>query len=435
MIAETVEQPPMSEAAHRAKFFRQSGWLMIATVGGGVFMWAVHFLNWWLPAGSYGEFGFYLAVMMCVPTIPLQMVFAQQTARTLAINREREVSGMIRMIWLGLSLLWLIVALIVLVLHNTIMVNWKVSTPAGLWLMVLAILFSLWVPMFQGVLQGQQNFLWFGWSQFLNGVARLGVAALAVVALHGGPAGMTVGVLSGTALCAAIAVWQSRALWTAPALPFDSRSLLRQVIPLMIGFGAYQVLFMADAIMARLYFSPTQMDIYTSAGTLSRALQWAVGPMAAVMFPRIVHSAARSEKSDLMKVVLTGTAILAIGGAAALSVLGPWIVKIVYKNPAYVTGVCPILPWYAAALVPMALANVLLNNLLARSAFKLVPALCVLAVLYPLGITCFHAEPKNVLQTMGVSNLLFLAICAWYTWRLKAEEKSQPAQEISAETV
>ena len=34
MLAEKVEPPPVTAAAHRASFFRQSGWLMFATVGG-----------------------------------------------------------------------------------------------------------------------------------------------------------------------------------------------------------------------------------------------------------------------------------------------------------------------------------------------------------------------------------------------------------------
>ena len=42
-----------------------------------------------------------LAVAMCVPNMPLQMVFAQQAARALATGRERALAGMIRLAWLG----------------------------------------------------------------------------------------------------------------------------------------------------------------------------------------------------------------------------------------------------------------------------------------------------------------------------------------------
>ena len=51
----------------RASFFRQSGWLMIATVVGGVFMLAVHLLAHAMPKGEYGQFVAFLSVAMFIP--------------------------------------------------------------------------------------------------------------------------------------------------------------------------------------------------------------------------------------------------------------------------------------------------------------------------------------------------------------------------------
>jgi len=116
-----------------------------------------------------------------------------------------------------------------------------------------------------------------------------------------------------------------------------------------------------------------------------------------------------------MNLVLVGTAVLAILGAASLSLLGPWIVRIVYPAN-YVTVATSVLPWYAGAMVPLTIANVLLNNLLARSAFKVVAPICVLAAAYGFALTQFHASLVMVLQTMGVFNLALALICAWFTW-------------------
>jgi hypothetical protein len=145
---------------------------------------------------------------------------------------------------------------------------------------------------------------------------------------------------------------------------------------------------------------------------------WLVGPLAAVMFPKIVHAKAKGEKSDLMSVVLVGTLILAACGAAGLWVLGPWVVYFM-NGKDYMQPVSLLLHWYVWAVVPLAVANVLLNNLLARSLFKVVPALCVLAVGYGLALTHFHATPKMVIQTLCVGNLLLLAVCAYYTWGVR----------------
>ena len=88
MPAEPTEPAPVAaETRPHAAFFRQSGWLMIANVGSGVMMYAVHLLNKKIPPEQYGIFGVLLAVAMFVPSLPLQMVMAQQTAQALATDR------------------------------------------------------------------------------------------------------------------------------------------------------------------------------------------------------------------------------------------------------------------------------------------------------------------------------------------------------------
>jgi len=185
---------------------------------------------------------------------------------------------------------------------------------------------------------------------------------------------------------------------------------------LLLGFGAFQFLFLADTMFVKSYFTGDETDAYVGAGTLSRALMWLVGPLAAVMFPRIVHSAAKSEKSDLMRTVLLGTLILSVGGALGLWLMGPFVVRIIYPAH-YAELAIQLLPWYAFAMVPLALANVLLNNLLARGAFRVVPVLVVLVVGYVIALTRFHDSLITVLQVLGGFNLLLFAASAWFTYR------------------
>ena len=415
MTAEEVKPTLATAAGHHASFFRQSGWLIVATVGGGAFMWAVHFLSKAIPEAAYSQFGVFLAVAMFIPAMPLQMVLAQQTARALALRREHELSGLIRAAWLGSFAVWLVAAVVVLVFQGPIMAQWKITDPAALWLTLPVLLFTVWLPMFYGVLQGQQNFLWMGWSMISNGIGRFGAAACAVLVLHFYAPGMVVGILAGLMIALAIAVWPTRALWLAPAQTLEWGPLLRQVVPLTLGFGAYQFLLTADTMFVKAYFSEDTSAFYISAGTLARASTWLVGPLATVMFPRIVHAMAKSEKSNLLGLVLIGTLVLAAGGAAGLSVLAPWVVRLVFR-PSYVEAASALLPWYAWAVVPLSLANVLINDLLARSHFKLVPALCVLAVGYALALTHFHESPVMVIKTLMVANSALLAICAWYSF-------------------
>ncbi len=414
-----TEAPPVSNAAaHKASFFRQSGWLMIANITGGILMWAVHFLSKLIPKPEYAVFGVLLAVAMCIPTMPLQVVLAHQTAEALATGRERQLAGKIRLVFLGTFLLWAISAVVVVILNAKIIERWEITNPAGLWVTMPVLLFGMCLPILWGVLQGQQNFLWFGWSIMLNGLLRIVVAFSVVWFLGWQAAGMMTGVLLGMAVAVGIAAWQTRGLWSLRPEPFDRRGFLKQVIPLVLAIAAFQFIFTADTMFTKAYFPGDHVAAYVVAGTMSRALIWLVGPLATVMFPRIVHSSAKSEETDIMGLVLIGTAVLAILGALGLWILGPFVIKFV-STKAYVEVAVSVLPWYAFAMIPLSLANVLLNNLLARASFKVVPIICVLAVGYAIALTRFHATLVQILQTLGVVNLLMLAACAWFTWFAK----------------
>src|SRR5436305_888949 len=148
MLAEKVESVPTAAAAdaHRASFFRQSGWLMIAGIFGGMLMWLVHFLSKRVGEAEYGTFISYLSITMVIPGMPLQMVFAHQTAKALATNRERELTGMIRLVWLGSLVLWLVACGVVFVARKTIMARWELTGATGLWMTMGVVLCSMWLP-------------------------------------------------------------------------------------------------------------------------------------------------------------------------------------------------------------------------------------------------------------------------------------------------
>jgi O-antigen/teichoic acid export membrane protein len=421
MSEDKVEAVPTIDHKPHATFFRQSGWLMIATVIQGGMTFGVHPLAKKISPAEYSIFVTMLMLTALIPTMPLQMVFAQQTAGTLATNRGRQLALMIRWGWLLTFIVWAMIALFVLVFQNRIMAGWGLTSAMTLWVTLAALLMNLWMPLFSGVLQGRQDFFWLGWASIISGIGRVAVAVLIVLAFHGGATGMMFGAFAGLGAWAGIAIWRSRDLWLAKTERFDGRGLFKQVAPLMLGFGACQFLFTTDTMFVKAFFpdDETAMASYGVAGTLSRALLWLVLPLAAVMFPKIVHATAKSEKSNLLGIVLLGTAVLAICGAAGLCIVGPLVVKLAFK-PEYVAETMKLLPWYAGAMIPLALANVLVNDLMARARFKAVLPMVLIAVAYgftlPFMLHKFPGRMEVALQTLGAFNLLLLVICAWFTF-------------------
>jgi O-antigen/teichoic acid export membrane protein len=173
---------------------------------------------------------------------------------------------------------------------------------------------------------------------------------------------------------------------------------------------------------------------YMFGGTLARGIVLFTTPLAQVMFPKLVHSAARAQKSNLMGLTLFGTVVLGGVAALGLTVLAPFVIKLGSK-PEYVS-IAPLMPWFAWVMVPLALGNVLLNNLMAHSKFKVAPLMAALAVGYWVVLqyqvrhipsTAVHETFKAVIQTLGVFSLAYLAICLLFTWLAKSSARGADA--------
>lgn len=398
--------------------------MMMATIVAGAMAWAVHFLNKVIPEAEYSKFGVLLTVIGCVPTMPLQMVFTHQAAITLAEERTRQLAGMIHRALVWSFVLWLIPAVGVAIFHERIDNAWHLTSSAGLYIAVLAVLGSVWSPLFSGLLQGRQDFFWLGWSMIGGGVFRIAGAVALVMVFHLGATGMLAGTLAGVAAAGLICVWRTRDLWGQAPEPFNAREVFSQIVPLLLGFGACQFLFTTDTMYVTPHFSGDAMKGYIAAGTLSRALLWVVLPMAAVMFPKIVHSSAKGEKNNLLGVVIAGTALLGVCGVVGLWLVGPLIVKFVYRSED-VSATTALLPWYASAMIPLALGNVLANDLLARGRFKVVPFMILVALGYaftlPYMLNHFLGDMTVALKTLGIFNVLLFLVCAVFTWGVKYE--------------
>ncbi len=401
--------------------------MMIATIFAGMLTFGLHFLNKKISDADYTIFVTLMTLVTCVPTIPLQMVFAQQAAEALAVNRERQLAGMIRLAWVWTIVLWLISVVAVVVFQGNIVKSWQLPGSTGLWLTLPAVLASLWMPLFSGVLQGRQDFFWLGWLTILGGGARIAAAAVIVFLISPTANGLVLGVVFGIGVSAAIGIWRTRDLWSMPSEPFNVKESMGKIIPLMIGFGAAQFMFASDTMFAKSFFPNDEMKPYAMAGTLSRALLWLVMPLAAVMFPKLVRSHAKSEKSNLFGIVVIGTGILTACGAVGLCIVGPIVIRIVF-SAAGVAATTALLPWYGGAMIPLGLANVLVNDLLARSRFGVVVPMVLLAIVYSFTLVfMLHRYPhlevvlrmELVLKTLAAFNTILLAICVWFRWGIK----------------
>ncbi len=448
----------MTDTSHKMKFFRQSGWMMIATVVSGVFMSLVHVCSKKLSEEEYAAFASLIQLVnwMTIPALGLQMVFAQQASAAITDARRHQLVGTVRAVMTGTFCIWLVMAVVAVFDRNQLLSVFKLSSFTSLWLTVGVGLAMLWLPIFQGLLQGRQNFLWLGWVAIFNGAGRLCLGVAIVFLLHGHAAGLMAGVLLGLLAAVGSGVWQSRDLLSETGAPFDWRPWFQMVIPFTIGAGAFQFIFSADAIAVQNSLGGNGAAApYLFGGTLARAIVAFTGPLASVMFPKLVENAARSHKHtfNLMGLTLLGTTVLGAMAAIGLPLVSALVIKTGSKA-AYVS-IVPLMPLFSWAMVPLAVGNVLLNNLLAHSRFKVAPAVAVVAVGYwvalqhvqepfkraltlfdvlklrPEALIYNQGAFNTVLETLGVFSLLFLAVCALFTWAPWNRSKESAPEKVN----
>jgi O-antigen/teichoic acid export membrane protein len=391
--------------------------MMIATTTSGAFMYGLHKVAKQIPGGEYSLFLALLQIvtLMGVPGIGLQNIFAQQAAAAFEDYHVRELAGVFRGALRAILLIWLAVAIGVVVFHSAIMTALKMTNPAALVMTVVISLIAMAFPMINGLLQGRQNFLWLGWTSIINGVGRFLCMCVVVLLFGGRAAGAMVAVFLGMLACVVIGVWQNRDIWRIEPAPVAWDRWLARLIPLTVGFGAASFMLSADMIFVKVFFDKEQTDYYGAAGMIGRALVFFIQPLAAVMFPKIVQSAARAEKTSVLAQAL-GVTALAAGAAALGCTLFPTLPLRVVYDESWLKVAGPLVPWFAWSMLPLTLSTVLINALLGRAQYKVVPWLALVAAGYGMALYFRHDTFETVIQTLGIFSTLMLAVCAWFTW-------------------
>lgn len=433
MLAERAQTAPVMAEKHHITFFRQTGWMLMASTTSGLLMYLVHpvatgrLTGRGMPESEYGVFGTLLQVvtMMTIPTAGLQQVIAQQEAGAITEEKKRVVASEFRGVGIAMFFLWVILAAIIGVFWRQVADWLKIENPAGLLITVLVGLMSLWMPVVQGLLQGRQNFLWLGFMQISSAIGRLGGVFIFVLILGGWAAGAMGAVLLGMAALVGIGIWQSRDVWKIERIPVQWKNWLGRVIPLTFGLGAANFMLSGDMLFTQHFFADSgKTGFYVAAGMIGRALVFLTQPLTMVMFPKLARAKATGEKSHALELTL-GTTIFFVSLASIAATILPWLpLRVMY--PKEYLAAAPLVPWFAWCMLPLTLSQVMINSLMARARFSAVPWLVLVAISYGFalayvgrhngGAADTMAGFRSMVQTIGAFNLLMFGICAFFTW-------------------
>lgn len=398
------------------EFFKHSVWMMAATLAGGVMMWGVHFLAKRIPESDYAAVVTLVTFLILVPTIPLQMVFARWTARAAAEGKPGEISTILRGGVTGLFAVWVCMFIVAVAGLGFLRALLRIDQPVSILATLVAVQGALLLPVALGVLQGLQRFPWFGLCQIIAGFARLGLCTFVVLVFWPTVSGVMLGIALGMVVTLAVAIWGVRDFVLARGERVDWRAFVQQAVPIILAFVSFQFLFSVDTVFVKANFNSEQVAYYGAAGVLSRGLVWMVGPIAAVMFPKIVYHAVRSEKTNLMELTLVSTAVISGLAGLVLWVAGPVVIRFVYKQN-YVQPTMRLLGIYVLGMVLMSMVNVLVNNLVARGRFRFVPWLLGICGAYAVCLSQCRSDLRDVLVVLVLTAVVAMAVCGWFTWR------------------
>ncbi|HEV8541051.1 MAG TPA: hypothetical protein VGR78_01555, partial [Verrucomicrobiae bacterium] len=213
----------------------------------------------------------------------------------------------------------------------------------------------------------------------------------------------------------------------------------KRVLPLTGGTGATLFLMNADVIFVQIHFADLAR-FYSAVAVVGVGLVTFTTPMAAVMFPKLVRSAAQEQRSNALILALGGTLVMGILGATLCGVF-PWLpIRVMYFNKPELWVSAQLVPWFMWAMLPVTVANVLISNLLAKHRFKVVVPLVLLAIGYGLTLNSYlnHSAGlehftafKGVILRLGIFSSLLLAVAAVFTFSERATNPAKDASDIS----
>ena len=392
------------------------------TTVAGVFMFGVHAFMPVFGAASYGLFValIYLINVSTIPSPGLQTIFAHEAA---SVRREEDghlLAGNVVGVLLVMTAGWGLGLLAVCLGQEWVLARLKIENVWALWVTLVAILPYLWLPIFLGVLQGRQAFGYLGASVLANGAGRFLTIAAILFFMGNSVSLAMMGPLLGGLVASGIGAWCCRDLFTrwAPSL---SWRWIWQALPIMVGPGILQFMLAADALVARARFDEVTSGYYGAAGMVGRGLVMFVGPVAGVMFPKLVSESSGHKGARLVKdtALATGIIVLIVAGGGGLGgVLFPWLVDLVLQSQLLPEGVGAWLlanreklewiartaPLFLVAMGLLAVANVFLSHLVAVRAFRETGWLAGICLVYGVGLLVLPLTVNSQILWIGIGN-------------------------------
>jgi O-antigen/teichoic acid export membrane protein len=405
----------------RSQYVLQNVIVLIATLLNGFFSYILNpVLAHLLGLEAYGKIVSLLSLLAValMPTQIISTIVAKYASALDASSNHAKLNDLIRRLTAILLPVGIGVAVALVAASAPLATFLHLQTTDGVVVIAIALVFAFISPISGGALQGLQRFLWMSIVTIATPLGRLIFVTLLVYL------GLNVsGALTGFALAAAVAyllsLYPLRRLLGGPRISMGSmRPLWSYSATAAIALAGTIMLLNVDTILAGHFLTARQAGQYDALAVVGRTVQYVSASLAVVMFPKIVALHERGERTAGV-VLQAMLAVIALSGVAEIVfVLAPGSVLRVLFHTTALAQVSGQLAWYGAAMLMLALTQVLISYFLCVGGRGFVAAVLAGCVLQLGLIFARHQSIADLVQSVVAANgFLFVALCALFLFR------------------
>jgi len=404
------------------KLFWHTNILTIAClVGGGVSVAHQSVMGHMLSLEDYGNFVLLLAVLnvINVPSTAIQTMVVSYTSRLQAAGDAGGIRKLLNRVCLNL-LLWTIPLVIVI----TVFSPWlskclHIASSGPVVTSAVMMLFMLLTPVGLGALQGLQRFI----AYIIAGTGAVSVRLLMgwlFVAAGWGLTGAMAGCLASFVFLLFILGVALLPVVTAKTEgnenTFQVEAVSRYFWYVLLANAMVELLMNLDLILVKRFFTSDEMGVFAQAGTIARMFAWITGPVILAMFPKIVHETVENHQVLPLFVRATLFSIIIVVGASLFcSVFPEFMARMLFKTSS--NNLHSLIRLAVWTFAPFPVFKMMLNFLIARNQFRILPVLGVICFSYAFTLVVWHPRLAGVFAVTGCHSLLALGVTVWYCIR------------------
>ncbi len=407
------------------KLVRTSAWLFAGFFISSLFNYAFQIAMGRLLSPE--EFGFMNAllgvfVILSVPVVTLLMILSKKTAEYRAKKNLSQVKGLFTLANKFVSKFGLIGFVLFMAVSGYLADYLHAPNVVPVFILGLCLLTAVALPVNTAILQGLQDYFWYGINQGLLGPLKFLFCVLLV--FYGlGVNGAMAGVLATNVVLWFIAFMPLRRHLQGADNPSSVEPLSwKHSLPVLITNLAFSIMTQIDIVLVNRYFSAQEAAVYAAAAVLGRTVMYIPGTIVQAMYPMVSeqHTLNGDTRSLLLKSLLL---TLSLSGAGALIFfVAPDLILTTLFGARYAGGEV-LLKYFGLAMLPVALMMLMSGYLLARGESKFPYFMLLAAVAEFVLISMCHDSLYWVIGVMGGLSAILVALGVMRIWTITSSWK------------